>query len=177
MELGIWLSLEVLLMKLGVQLSLEVLPMDVGVQLSLEVLPMELGIWLSLEVLPMELGVQLSLHVGFVTIHGVGFGPGSALVAIIVTTKSLAAAMVAGSSMGNMIHINPAAVFKIAVAATVIIIVHAAIDIDRFPVGNHVAGFITRSISWPISRVTRVAGGIIGIAAAHQGGQTQYWQE
>ncbi len=187
LEVGVILSLEV-----GLLLSLGVLSLEVRLLLSLGAWSLEVGLLLSLIV-----RLLLSLVVGFVTVRGVGLRAGFALVVIIVAAVAVAiiimavpiiipvaAAMcvggpaVAGGTMGNTGNVSRMTVFQIAIAASVIIIVYAAIDIKRFSVSNDVAWFINRTafnVAWSIIRATRVSRAGIGVrnTTAHQGCKSQ----
>jgi len=70
------------------------------------------------------------------------------IIPVAVVIIPVSTAVVGGGTMGDMIHIDPASMFQIAVTATIIIIVQAAIDIDGLSVSNDVSRFnsITRSI-------------------------------
>ena len=173
----------ILPLKVGLLLSLGVLSLEVRLLLSLGAWSLEVGLLLSLIV-----RLLLSLVVGFVTVRGVGLRAGFALVVIIVAAVAVAiiiiavavpiiipvaaavcvgGAAVVGGTMGNTGNVSRMTVFQIAIAATVIIIVYAAIDIKRFSVSYDVA--------WFINRATRVSRAGIGVrnTTAHQGCKSQ----
>ena len=87
---------------------------------------------------------------------------------VVAAAVYVGGAPVVGGTIGNTSNVDRATVFKIAVAASGIIIVHAAIDIERLPVSGDVARFINQS-------AVSVAGSWIGVSntTAHQGGKTQ----
>jgi len=90
------------------------------------------------------------------------------IIPMIVATIAMTAAMVMGSAMRDVVHINPVAMLQVAVAATIIIIVQSAIDIDGLSVCNDVARF--SSIT---SSIIRASGIGISNATAHESGKAQ----